>query len=172
MGRPREKRSQSNAAAAAAANTVASAGSDAAAAITGNSTGKTKTRNSSLTTPSSSYSAAAAASSSSPNKSSSISSFFNMRLPSAITSMSYPRPLRFPTAVILSFALSASMYSFAADATDYELAGVSRRIDETWQVGGLLGWKVVELAVAWFRDYDGMYLNFLISSLTVDIRFV
>ena len=74
---------------------------------------------------------------------------------SSSSAVKLPQALRFPILVILSFSLSASLYSFAADATGYELAGVSRRINDSWQVGGLLFWKVCELAIGWYRDYDG-----------------
>jgi hypothetical protein len=35
-----------------------------------------------------------------------------------------------------------------------ELAAVSRSLNETWQVLAILGWKVVELGLGWFGDYD------------------
>ena len=71
------------------------------------------------------------------------------------SSFKLPQVLRFPILVILSFSLSASLYSFAADATEYELASVSRRINDSWRVGGLLFWKICELGIGWYRDYDG-----------------
>ena len=133
MGRTRDKRSQS---------TTAAAASAAAGEASTTRTGAMGTENPAA---------------SSPSKRSlipSISSSSSSSLKST-SSLKLPQTLRFPILVILSFSLSATAYSFAADATGYELAGVSRRINDSWRVGGFLFWKVCELAIGWYRDYDG-----------------
>lgn len=50
-----------------------------------------------------------------------------------------PRPLRFPLVVVLSMVLSAILYSFTADYTVANLAGVSRRYG---------GWEDIAVLVA------------------------
>ena len=70
-----------------------------------------------------------------------------------------PSVLRFPLAVIMSMSLSALLYSLTADLRADDLALVSRRLVEWWQVLGLLGLKAAELAVGWWGGYDGMHLQ-------------
>ena len=132
MGRTRDKRSQS---------TTAAAASAAAGEASTTRTGAMGTENPAASSSKRSLIPSISSSSSSSSKSTS--------------SLKLPQALRFPILVILSFSLSATAYSFAADATGYELAGVSRRINDSWRVGGFLFWKVCELAIGWYRDYDG-----------------
>lgn len=33
---------------------------------------------------------------------------------------------------------------------------MSRRLDDWWEVVGLLGWKSAQLAVGWWAGYDSM----------------
>ena len=68
-----------------------------------------------------------------------------------------PPPLRFPLLVIINLSLSAFLYSLASEVTGYELAPVSRSLNESWQVLALVGWKVVELAVGWYGNFDGTF---------------
>ncbi|KAK5149078.1 hypothetical protein BJ546DRAFT_1063646 [Cryomyces antarcticus] len=65
-----------------------------------------------------------------------------------------PAVLRFPLLAILSLSASYLCTSLAAGITGYELASVSRSLNEPWQIGAVLGWKVFELAVGWFARYD------------------
>ncbi|KAI9795185.1 MAG: hypothetical protein M1816_000207 [Peltula sp. TS41687] len=75
-----------------------------------------------------------------------------------------PGPLRFPTLVTLSLVLSSALYSIAARYLFIgDLGSVSRRLTEWWEVGGLVGWKAVELGIGWWSDYDGVDL----ASLTL-----
>ena len=64
--------------------------------------------------------------------------------------------LRFLGLVVLSLTLSSLGYSASAPFLAGDLSGVSRRVDEWWQVVGLLGWRGAELAVGWWGGYDGM----------------
>lgn len=68
-----------------------------------------------------------------------------------------PTALRFPLAVFMSMSLSALLYSLTADLRADDLAIVSRRLVEWWQVLGLLGFKAAELAIGWWGGYDGMH---------------
>ncbi|KAE9379167.1 hypothetical protein N431DRAFT_499806 [Stipitochalara longipes BDJ] len=65
-----------------------------------------------------------------------------------------PPPLRFPLVLLLSLTLSSMLYSFTSSQTA-DLASVSRRLDQWWQVGSLLGWRTFELGLGWYGDYDG-----------------
>jgi hypothetical protein len=57
--------------------------------------------------------------------------------------------------VVLSFGLNALMYSFIAEVTPGDLASISKHTESWAEVAGLLSWKAVELAIHWFKDYDG-----------------
>lgn len=67
-----------------------------------------------------------------------------------------PGWIRFPLATLLSLGLSATLYSVVPEVAGFELATVSRSLNEPWHIGALLGWKVLELAVAWGAGYDCM----------------
>lgn len=65
-----------------------------------------------------------------------------------------PGWIGFPLAVIISFASSAGLYSYVPEIAGYELATVSRSLNEPWQIGGLLLWKLAEISIAWFFGLD------------------
>jgi len=65
-----------------------------------------------------------------------------------------PGWIGFPLAVVISFGLSAGLYSFVPDVAGYELATVSRSLNEPWQIAALLLWKLVELSIAWSSGLD------------------
>jgi hypothetical protein len=56
--------------------------------------------------------------------------------------------------VIFSFGLSTLLHTVTAQYSGIQLATASRSLQEPWQIGTLLGWKVVELFVAWVAGYD------------------
>lgn len=78
----------------------------------------------------------------------------NMASKSASQTSRLPSWIGFPLAVVVSLGLSASLYSVVPDLIGYELAAVSRTLDEPWAIGSLLGWKVSELAIAWSSGLD------------------
>ena len=65
-----------------------------------------------------------------------------------------PKAIRFPLVCILSFSLSTILHSLTAEVSGFQLATASRALNEPWQIASLLGWKVVELATAWYAGYD------------------
>lgn len=76
----------------------------------------------------------------------------------AKTGVKVPTALRFPLCAILSLALSSLVYGVLAGyegTAAAELAGVSRKLEGWAAVGGVLSWRVSELALAWFAGYDG-----------------
>jgi hypothetical protein len=68
-----------------------------------------------------------------------------------------PASLRFPLVVILSFTLSSVLFSIVAEVTAGDLAAISKHTESWAEISGLLGWKVVQLAVCWFGGFDGAY---------------
>ena len=67
-----------------------------------------------------------------------------------------PALLKFPLLVVFTFGLSTLLYSLVADFTGPELASVSRNL-EGWQIGTIVGYKLVELGVAWYMRFDCEY---------------
>jgi hypothetical protein len=68
-----------------------------------------------------------------------------------------PSALRFPLVVILSFGLSSLLFSIVAEVTAGDLAAISKHTESWLEITGLLGWKIVQLAVCWFGGFDGSY---------------
>jgi len=66
-----------------------------------------------------------------------------------------PAELRFPLVLALNLSLSALLYSFASEFTAGDLSSVSRSINTWWEIGTLVAFRVVELAVGWWGEYDG-----------------
>ena len=71
-----------------------------------------------------------------------------------LTTSKLPNSLRFPLLVIISLTLSSALYSLASGFTAGDLSGVSRSLDDWWEVVGLIGWKTAQLAVGWLGEYD------------------
>lgn len=69
--------------------------------------------------------------------------------------------MRFPMAALVSLVLSATLHSLAAPYTGPELAAVSRNLTETWQISGMVAWKLAELGIAWYACYDCEYVRML-----------
>ncbi|CZR54376.1 uncharacterized protein PAC_04260 [Phialocephala subalpina] len=72
-----------------------------------------------------------------------------------------PRVLRFPLIVVLSTVLSAFLYSFTADYTVANLAGVSRRHEGWEDIVVLVASRALELGLGWFGNYDSYDLTAL-----------
>lgn len=83
---------------------------------------------------------------------------------------SLPSLLRFPLVAILSFSISSLGYSFVNEFTRGELATVMRTLDTPHEVYIMTAWRLTELALGWFADFDSVdlaALNFLSHSPTV-----
>ena len=65
-----------------------------------------------------------------------------------------PARLRFPLLVALNIAISAGLYTLVSPITRGDMATVSGFRDTWWEIGGLLVWRAVELAVGWWGGYD------------------
>ncbi|KAL4991359.1 hypothetical protein BDW68DRAFT_152566 [Aspergillus falconensis] len=72
-----------------------------------------------------------------------------------------PSLARFFLIIISSLALSSTLFTLTSPITLGELGLVSRHLEEWWEVGGLMAWKTVEVALAWASGFDGHdVLNF------------
>lgn len=85
---------------------------------------------------------------------------------------SLPTLLRFPLVAILSFSISSLGYSFINEFTRGELATVMRTLDTSREVYIMTAWRLTELALGWFANFDSVdlaALNFLSHSPTVKL---
>lgn len=75
-------------------------------------------------------------------------------LPEPSTASRVPSVLRFPLVAIISLATSLALRSVSSPFSEGDLSGVSTQRDDWIEIAGFLGWKILDLAVAWFSDYD------------------
>ncbi|PNY28679.1 Uncharacterized protein TCAP_01389 [Tolypocladium capitatum] len=67
-----------------------------------------------------------------------------------------PAAVQFPVAAAMSFAIAGLGYGVVGELSKGELASVTRSQD-TWEgVAVLAGWRLLELALAWFGTLDGL----------------
>ncbi|KAL2827081.1 hypothetical protein BDW59DRAFT_171607 [Aspergillus cavernicola] len=66
-----------------------------------------------------------------------------------------PSLARFFLVIISSLALSSTLFTLTSRVTLGELGHVSKHFEEWWEVGGLMGWKAVEVGLAWMMGLDG-----------------
>lgn len=84
-----------------------------------------------------------------------------------------PRVLQFPLVAILSFSISSLGYSFINEFTNGELATVMRTLETPRELGIMTAWRLTELALGWFANFDSIdlaALNLLSHSPTVSLR--
>lgn len=65
-----------------------------------------------------------------------------------------PSPARFFLVVLGSLLLSSALFTFSAGLTQGDLGLVSKHLEEWWEVGGLIAWRGVEVALAWLLGFD------------------
>jgi hypothetical protein len=66
-----------------------------------------------------------------------------------------PRSARYLLVVFSSLFLSSSLLTVFSSHTAGHLAGVSKHLEEWWEIGGLILWRATELAFAWIFGFDG-----------------
>jgi hypothetical protein len=84
-----------------------------------------------------------------------------------------PPVLQFPLVAILSFSISSLGYSFINEFTQGELATVMRTLETPRELGIMTAWRLTELALGWFANFDSVdlaALNLLSHSPTVSLR--
>lgn len=69
-----------------------------------------------------------------------------------------PSLARFFLVIFSSLAISSTLFTLTSSITLGELGRVSKHYEEWWEVGGLMGWKAVEVALAWVLGFDGKLL--------------
>ncbi|KAH9898847.1 hypothetical protein F4778DRAFT_171749 [Xylariomycetidae sp. FL2044] len=72
-----------------------------------------------------------------------------------------PKQIQFPLVVILCLSLSAIGYSLTWPYTKGVLAAHARVLDSWTEVGLITAWRIFELALGWFGNYDGYDLTAL-----------
>ncbi|OKO99337.1 hypothetical protein PENSUB_8724 [Penicillium subrubescens] len=65
-----------------------------------------------------------------------------------------PSPARFFLVFFGSLVLSSVLLNLSAGFTQGDLGLVSKHLEEWWEVGGLIAWKGVEIALAWLLGFD------------------
>jgi hypothetical protein len=70
---------------------------------------------------------------------------------------SIPSPARFILVVLSSLAVSSVLFTFTSALTVGDLGPISKHLEEWWEVGGLIGWRAIEVGLAWILGYDGEY---------------
>lgn len=81
--------------------------------------------------------------------------------------------LGFFAVVALSFSISSLGYSFINEFTRGELATVMRTSDKREKIAVMTAWRIFELALGWFANFDSIdlaALNLLSHSPTVSLR--
>lgn len=69
-----------------------------------------------------------------------------------------PSPARFSLVVLGSLILSSVLFTSIAGFTKGDLGLVSKHLEEWWEVGGLIAWRGVEVALPWLLGFDGTLL--------------
>lgn len=83
-----------------------------------------------------------------------------------------PVLLQFPIVAILSFCISSLGYSFINEFSHGELANVMRTLDTSREIGIMVAWRLAELALGWFANFDSVdlaALNLLSHGPTVSL---
>lgn len=66
-----------------------------------------------------------------------------------------PSPARFVLVVLSSLVLSSVLFTLTSSFTVGDLGPISRHLEEWWEVGGLIGWRALEVGLTWVLGYDG-----------------
>ena len=68
-----------------------------------------------------------------------------------------PGAVQLPLVCALSYGLSTWLRIDTAGISGYQYASASKDVTEAWQIGALLGWKLVQLVGTWYAGYGCMY---------------
>lgn len=86
------------------------------------------------------------------------------------SSYKLPSSVRFFLVATISFAISSMGYSFINEFTKGELATVMRTLETEKEIAVMIAWRLTELAIGWFANFDSVdlaALNLLSHSPTV-----
>ena len=74
-----------------------------------------------------------------------------------------PTLLRFPLVTIFSLSISLALRSVSSPFSTGDLGNVTTQRDDWTEIAGFIGWRVADLALAWWSDYDGMSRKRLVA---------
>ncbi|KAJ5960427.1 uncharacterized protein N7479_007577 [Penicillium vulpinum] len=66
-----------------------------------------------------------------------------------------PSAARFTIVVLSSLIVSSVLFTFSSTLTVGDLGPISKHLEEWWEVGGLIGWRALEVGLAWVLGFDG-----------------
>lgn len=75
-------------------------------------------------------------------------SYFSSRL------LKIPRTVRFSLVILSSLVLSSVFLTVFSLQTAGHLAGISKHLEEWWEIAGLILWRATELGLAWVFGFD------------------
>jgi hypothetical protein len=65
-----------------------------------------------------------------------------------------PRTIRFSLVILSSLVLSSVLLTVFSLQTAGHLAGISKHLEEWWEITGLILWRATELGLAWVFGFD------------------
>src|SRR5690349_17780977 len=100
-----------------------------------------------------------------PRKASTSGNAIKASTPPPSSGIRAPPMLRFPLFVVVSLFSSSLLYTVVAERLPIgdDLSGVSKSLNEWWEVGALIGWRTIELAIGWFGGYDSKFRRHKLS---------
>jgi hypothetical protein len=67
-----------------------------------------------------------------------------------------PTVLRFPLVTVFSLGISLALRSISSPFSTGDLGNVTTQRDDWVEIAGFVGWRIADLALAWWSNYDGM----------------
>ncbi len=74
-----------------------------------------------------------------------------------------PTVLRFPLVTIFSLGISLALRSFSSPFSTGDLGNVTTQRDDWVEIAGFVGWRIADLALAWWSNYDGTSRGSLVA---------
>ena len=68
-----------------------------------------------------------------------------------------PRTIRFSLVLFSSLVLSSGLLTVFSLQTAGHLAGISKHLEEWWEIVGLILWRATELGLAWVFGFDSTF---------------
>ena len=77
-----------------------------------------------------------------------------------------PTLFRFVLVTVLGLGTSFALRSISSPFSTGDLGGVTTQRDDWTEIAGFLGWRVAELATAWWSEYDGKaeHISYLLDA--------
>ncbi|EKV07239.1 hypothetical protein PDIG_65490 [Penicillium digitatum PHI26] len=78
-----------------------------------------------------------------------------------------PSLARFILVVLSSLTVSSVLFTLTSTLTVGDLGPISKHLEEWWEVGGLIGWRAMEIGSAWALGFDALPFALLRRSSSV-----